>query len=304
MIEVINLFKTYGEKKALDGISFKVEKGEIVALIGPNGSGKSTTMKCIASLVYPSAGKIMIDNFEVNPKNHRILNKVGFMIESPGLYQFLSGIDNLKLAASLAGASKGKLIEIIELIGIGEGIKRNVNTYSMGMKQRLAFGIALIKDPDYLILDEPFNGLDPSGVFEFRSFITKLSNNGCGILISSHQLLELEKISTRKLFLNEGKFIDKDELMALYQSEYKISINHNYDITNQVLIKYLDELKNLDIITNYRFDRTDLLVNFKKDYINQFIKELVNLDVLINSFTPVSEDIEETYRVLYGETNG
>ncbi len=185
------------------------------ALLGPNGSGKSTTMKCIANLVFPDKNSsIRIAGFDLFKSRNQALSPLSALIESPGLYYNLSGMDNLKLFANLRKISKQRLEEVIEFSGLGHAIKKKASDYSMGMKQRLALAIAILPNPTFLILDEPFNGLDPQGVFDLREVIKGLAKEGCGILFSSHQLLEMEKISSRNVFIKAGEIVSQEHAEA------------------------------------------------------------------------------------------
>lgn len=211
-VAIKNLNKFYGKHHVLKNVSFSFRAGEIVGFIGPNGSGKSTTMKCIANLVFPEKNSsIQIAGFDLVKQRNHALAHLSALIEAPGLYFNLSGMDNLKLFARLQGVPRERLAEVIEFSGLGNALKKKAGDYSMGMKQRLALAVAILPDPSFLILDEPFNGLDPQGVFDLRKVIKDLAQEGRGILISSHQLLEVEKIATRNIFIKVGEIVPQDQ---------------------------------------------------------------------------------------------
>src|SRR5690554_835004 len=195
-MSVSNLNKSYGKHHVLKDVTFSVEAGEIVGFIGPNGSGKSTTMKCIANLIFPDSGEVKIAGFDLAKSRNQALSNLSALIEDPGLYYNLSGRDNLELFAGFRGIPRKRVKEVISFTGLERSLKVQASKYSMGMKQRLALGIAILTEPTFLILDEPFSGLDPHGVFELREVIKKLAAQGCGILFSSHQILRWRKLPT------------------------------------------------------------------------------------------------------------
>ena len=209
VVEVKDLNKTYGKKKVLDNVSLYIKPNEIVGFIGPNGAGKSTTMKCLCNLIYPDSGAIKINNYDLFKDREKALESQAALIESPGLYQDITGKDNIKLVAKLRGIGKERVEEICEFTEIKEALNRKVSGYSMGMKQRLALGIAIISKPKFLILDEPTNGLDPTGIIHLRNTIQKLmKEEDISILFSSHQLGEVEKLADRIICINKGKIIE------------------------------------------------------------------------------------------------
>ncbi len=209
VVEVKDLNKTYGKKKILDNVSLYVKPNEIVGFIGPNGAGKSTTMKCLCNLIYPDSGEITINGYDLFKERENALESQAALIESPGLYQDMTGKENIKLIAKLRGIGKERVEEICEFTEIKEALNRKVSGYSMGMKQRLALGIAILSKPKFLILDEPTNGLDPTGIIHLRNTLQRLiKEEDISILFSSHQLGEVEKLADRIICINKGKIIE------------------------------------------------------------------------------------------------
>lgn len=207
IINVSQLSKHYKEIKAVNNISFSVEAGEIYGFLGQNGAGKSTTIRMLLTLIQPTAGNI--EMFGMNLRTHRkdILKQVGAIIERPDLYKYLTAFENLSLFAQMSGCRKSnaQLMEQLELVGLKGREASKVKTYSQGMKQRLGLAIALIHDPQLIILDEPTNGLDPQGIADVRNLILDLSkNHGKTILVSSHLLSEIEMIADRMLIIDKG----------------------------------------------------------------------------------------------------
>ena len=193
IIETKNLSKHYGEQKSVDNLNIHVKQGRIYGLLGRNGAGKTTTMKMLLNLSNPTSGEIQIFGEYIHGNERKILPRIGSIIESPGFYPNLTGTENLKIFALLRGVSKRNAIEsALEVVGLPYNDKKLFSQYSLGMKQRLAIALAIMHDPELLILDEPINGLDPIGIAEVRSFIRELCEvKKKTILISSHILSEI-----------------------------------------------------------------------------------------------------------------
>ena len=198
VIQTTGLSKRYKDKWAVDHLDLRVEQGDIYGFIGQNGAGKSTTLKLLCGLAAPTLGEALLFDRPVRDPVAR--RRVGALIEQPGLYPDLSGRENLRLYAVLLGldSPERQVGEIMETVGLAAGEKKPVKQYSMGMKQRLGVGLALLGSPDLLLLDEPINGLDPEGIREMRELLLRLNRErGLTILVSSHILGELSKIATR-----------------------------------------------------------------------------------------------------------
>lgn len=210
VIETENLSKRYRDKWAVEHLDLRVEQGDIYGFIGRNGAGKSTTLKLLCGLARPTRGEARIFGRPVHDPVMR--RRVGALIEQPGLYPDLSGRENLRLYAALLGLDnpERQVDEILRTVGLSPKEKKPVKQYSMGMKQRLGVGLALLGGPDLLLLDEPINGLDPEGIREMRELLLRLNRErGLTILISSHILGELSKIATRYGIIQEGKMAEQ-----------------------------------------------------------------------------------------------
>lgn len=220
VLDVLNLCKSYGNHLVLDDISFSIRENEIVGFIGPNGAGKSTLMKCLCGLIHMDSGNVTICGHDIQSQREKALSHQASLIESPGLFFNMTGYENLEIFASLKNVSKDKLQQMADYTRIGDYLKKPVSSYSLGMKQRLALSIALLSSPQFLMLDEPMNGLDPSGVFELRKELRKMVDEyGMSLLISSHQLNEIEKIADRIIYIENGKIkeVEKQEQTITYQ---------------------------------------------------------------------------------------
>lgn len=209
VLEVTGLNKSFGKKHVLKDVTFNVKPHEIVGFIGPNGAGKSTTMKCICNLIYPDSGSIKVNGYDLFKEREKALGSQAALIESPGLYMDMTGRENIKLIAGLRKISKARVEEIYAFTELKDALDRKASGYSMGMKQRLALGIAIMSKPKFLILDEPSNGLDPTGIIHLRSTLEHLmATEDIAILFSSHQLGEVEKLADRIICINEGRMIE------------------------------------------------------------------------------------------------
>lgn len=216
VVEINNLCKTYKDTKAVAHVNMTIKKGDIYGFIGRNGAGKSTTLKMIVGLIFPTSGQIKLF---VESRNKFTDRRIGSLIENPGLYPNLSAYDNMELKAIALGLKdKEKIIELLNLVKLDYKSKKIVKKFSLGMKQRLAIALALLGNPDLLILDEPINGLDPEGIRQIREVIQYLNENKkMTIIISSHILGELSKIATRYGIIRDGQMIEEISAKELDQ---------------------------------------------------------------------------------------
>jgi ABC-2 type transport system ATP-binding protein len=214
ILEVLNLTKTFGTVTAVQDLSFSVQPGDIYGFLGQNGAGKSTTMRMMLGLVRPDKGTIQINGEPFGAGHQRMLRRIGAIIERPDMYGYMSGWDNLRIFGRLSGLTtdKAKLNALLELVSLKGREHDKVKAYSQGMKQRLGIAIALVHDPDILMLDEPTNGLDPQGIAAMRELIIHLSRDrGKTVIISSHLLHEVEQMANRMLIIHEGcKMVEGD----------------------------------------------------------------------------------------------
>jgi ABC-type multidrug transport system ATPase subunit len=218
ILEAKGLTKTFGDFRAVDDLSFSIQRGEVYGFLGQNGAGKSTTMRMVLGLIFADKGEIYIDGVEFNNGRRYLLKNVGAIIERPDMYGYLSGLDNLKMFAALSnkGIKKSRITEVLEIVGLKGREHDKVSAYSQGMKQRMGIAIAMVHDPELLILDEPTNGLDPQGIADMRSLILSLSrDHGKTILVSSHLLYEIEQVATSMLIIHKGKKISNGKLSDL-----------------------------------------------------------------------------------------
>lgn len=209
MIHIEGISKRFGKRQAVDNISFAVEAGEIFGLLGHNGAGKSTTFGVILGLLHADAGKVHVGGHDVATHRSLALNRVGAIYEAPAFYDYLSGWTNLRFLVSLSGgATDERMQEVVALVGLSKRIHDPVKFYSHGMRQRLALAQALLPNPKLILLDEPSEGLDPSGIQEMRELIRSLRDaHGLTVIFSSHLLHEVEQLCDRIAILEQGRLV-------------------------------------------------------------------------------------------------
>ncbi len=231
MLKVENLYKSFGNINAVDGISFEVERGEVFGLLGPNGAGKSTTISIISTLIKPTSGEVFFEGESIskNPKNIR--QKLGIVPQDIALYPTLTGYENLKFWGNLYGLKgaglKKRINEVADIIGLNGRLKDKVEKYSGGMKRRLNIGAALLHQPELLIMDEPTVGIDPQSRSHILDTVQKLSEQGITIIYTTHYMEEAEALCNRICIMDEGNIIasgTKQELVELVKERTRINI--------------------------------------------------------------------------------
>jgi ABC-2 type transport system ATP-binding protein len=239
-LRTIALSKSYGRRLAVDQLDLEVGRGERFGFLGPNGAGKTTTIRMALGLIEPTGGSVEILGLEVRSHRSEVLPRVGALVESPALYGYLSGRDNLRAVGNLlGGASEKRIDEVLEIVALKGRDRDRVRTYSMGMKQRLGLALALLNDPDVLILDEPANGLDPAGIVEMRDLLRELSAQGKTVFISSHVLSEVQQICTRVAIINHGKLIRVAPVHDLLRAtgEFEVKVDAPADLVAMLRVQ-------------------------------------------------------------------
>jgi len=226
MIELAHVHKRFGQRLAVDDLSFTVERGEIFGLLGHNGAGKSTAIGMMLGQVWPTAGAVKICGHDVALRRHAALQQVGAIFETPVFYDYLSGWRNLEILSTYtAPTSAARIREVIEWVGLTGREQSKVRTYSHGMRSRLALAQALLPKPELLILDEPSDGLDPEGIHEMRQTILRLQRElGLTILLSSHLLNEVEQLCTRIAILQQGKMVFEGSVAGVKTAQDRVSL--------------------------------------------------------------------------------
>ncbi len=224
ILTVENLSKNYKSIKALKGVSFSVPKGSVFGILGPNGSGKTTLLGIIMNVLKQSGGSYKL--FGEDPTDaHRKM--IGTLLETPNFYHYLSAVQNLKITAAIKGRGINDIERVLQVVNLLHRKNSPFSTYSLGMKQRLAIGAALLGDPDVLVFDEPTNGLDPVGIAEIRTLIKELSANGKTIIMASHLLDEVEKVCTHVAILKQGDLIISGSVGTVFAHDDVIQLSAN-----------------------------------------------------------------------------
>lgn len=293
VLEVKDIHKSLGGRKIIKGVTFEVKEGEIFGFLGANGAGKTTTIRMLVGLIKPDSGTITIMGHDIQKDLVKALSQVGAIVENPDLYKDLTGRENLKVFARMYGkVSKEKIEEVIDTIGLKERIDDKVKKYSLGMKQRLGLGQALLCSPKLLILDEPTNGLDPVGIYEFRNIVRKLAReNNTAVFISSHILAEIEQICDRVAFVQSGTISAVEELSNLTKEDTldRISIiTHERD-------KCKKELAKLPFVHEIEERDRDILLTVDKDSLTNIMEKILEKKIYIEGIQKTHDNLEERF---------
>ena len=284
ILEINHLSKKYKDITAVDDLSFSVNSGDVYGFLGQNGAGKSTTIRMMLTLIEPTSGEIKIFGKSLHENRHEILSKIGAVIERPDLYKYLTAYENLKLFAKMSNVhvTHKLLMDQLDMVGLADRSESKVKTYSQGMKQRLGIGIALVHNPDLIILDEPTNGLDPQGIADIRNLILKLSTEmGKTVVVSSHLLSEIELIANRMIVIHKGKKIVEGFVKDLLDpSKTLVEI----ETTDNEFAKSV--LKNSAFAPMIVDNNDKLHLTINKTEISSLIKIMVESNVQIIAVTP------------------
>ncbi|MDD6771248.1 MAG: ABC transporter ATP-binding protein [Inconstantimicrobium porci] len=293
VLDVNDICKSFDGKSILKNINLSIAEGEIIGLIGPNGAGKTTIMKMIAGLVPEDSGTIKVCGTLLNDDRNKYLSSFSSIIENPSFYEMLSGYDNLNFIRKVNNVSIEKMKNIIEFINIGDALKNKVRTYSLGMKQRLSLGIALLTEPKLLILDEPTNGLDPEGVMELRKLITESAKkNKMSVLISSHILTEIDKMCTRVLFIKDGQLIENEKVEKDKENQTIILTVKDIDVI-------YEKIKDIDILKKITTEDNRIYLYVNKNNTPKLMSILMKNSIEYENIEISNNSIEEIYKDIY-----
>jgi ABC-2 type transport system ATP-binding protein len=227
VLELVHLTRVYGSRTAVEDLNLTLGGGEILGFVGPNGAGKTTTIRMALNLVRPTRGTVRVLGEDIWKGGGRVLARVGALAEAPALYPHLSGRDNLRAFGMALGVKADFLDELLEVVDLTDRQHDRVRTYSLGMKQRLGLAVALLGDPDLLVLDEPANGLDPIGIADMRDLLRRLADDGRAIFLSSHVLHEVEMLCDRVAIIDGGRLVREGPVGALVAggSEFLVRVD-------------------------------------------------------------------------------
>lgn len=267
ILETKDLTKRYGGKNVVDNVNLHIAKGDIYGFIGKNGAGKTTLMRLVLGLAFPTSGEIkLFGNTDLNKERE----KIGSLIEAPGLFKNCSAYENLKRFSILYGGTDEEIKDLLKLVGLEDTGNKKAGVFSLGMKQRLGIAIALLGKPEFLVLDEPINGLDPAGIKEIRNLLLKLNKEkNITIFIASHLIDELAKIATKYGIINNGNLIEEisaDELLKQCVKRVIVKVDSIDKAVETLKSKYKDlkfeTNQNEIVITHDNLDTTKLLQDF------------------------------------------
>ena len=286
-----NLTKVYGDRRAADSISLHIKKGDVYGLIGRNGAGKTTILKMICGLSHPTSGSVTFLG-KTGAELSREMHKIGSLIESPSLFLKMTAYQNLKIKCILCGKNNDEYIKsLLKQVGLENVEKKTVQNFSLGMKQRLGIALALVGDPEFIVLDEPINGLDPQGIAEMREIIARLSKElGMTVIVSSHILDELAKVANSFGIINDGKLIDEFTSSELEQrcGKYVLLKTGDLETSKRVLAD--------NGITRYSvLENGDIRINNEIADTSKLIAALVGAGVPVYELSSVQSTLEEYY---------
>lgn len=288
ILECKNLCKAFGKKQILHNVSFEIKKGDILGFIGPNGAGKTTTIKLILGLQSITSGKVLINGYDVEKEFTKAIEKVGAIVENPDMYMYMSGYDNLKLVANMyKGITTKRIDEVVKLVKLENRINDKVSKYSLGMRQRLGIAQAILHNPNLLILDEPTNGLDPEGIKEMRELLVDLAKKEeMAILISSHNLAELDNFCNKICIIKNGEIIETNEITAIKK-----------DIEHQQFIVEIDNTKNIKKLYSEATIVNDKIfkISMKKENVPNLVVNLVNNNIKIYEIKEDEKSLEDAF---------
>ena len=299
VLSVNNITKRIGKKEIIKGVSFHIDEGEIFGFLGPNGSGKSTTLRMIVGLLRPTSGSISICGHSITKSFTKAMSNVGCIIEEPDLYSYATGMKNLEMIGYMSkNISRKDIMNAVELVGMEKRIGDKVSTYSRGMKQRLGLAQALLHNPRLLVLDEPTNGLDPQGIFEFREMVKALAlEKNISVLVSSHLISEVQLMCTKVSIIRDGLLVKTADVKDLVSSrevywviddpqKAKSFIKERYGIDARITDDRLEAVMDLNQLE--AVNASFVHEGFKLKYVNSKSKTLEEL------FLSLTEDQEIT----------
>ncbi len=296
ILTINNLTKKFGALTAVNNLSFTIKKGNVYGILGPNGSGKSTTLGIVLNVVNATSGSFSWFNGQTS--THDSLKKVGAIIERPNFYPYMTAVQNLKLVCQIKDVSADKIDEKLEIVGLLERKNSKFNTFSLGMKQRLAIASALLNDPEILILDEPTNGLDPQGIHQIREIIKKIAAQGTTILLASHLLDEVEKVCSHVVILRKG--------VKLYSGPVdEMNASHGFfELKSTDHTRLKSWLSNQGAFGNIK-EEEDLIIAFltKELDAQQLNTELHQAGIALSHLVKRKESLEEQFLQLTNNLN-
>ncbi len=287
VLKIQNLSKSYGKLKALDDLNLVIESGQIMGLLGPNGSGKTTTLGIILGILSADSGNYTWFENKYDGK-HRL--RIGSILETPNFFPYLNADQNLDIVRQIKKVPKQEFDDLLELVQLKSRRKSNFRTFSLGMKQRLAIAATLIGDPDVVIFDEPTNGLDPQGIMEVRSTLSRIATRGKTVFMASHILDEVEKICTHVTIIKRGKLLATGPVGSILSKDLTIEVASQ---NNELLIGFLRSREDVKNILQ-KNGIVECQVDQKLD-VSEFSKSIFNIGIVPTHFVARKKRLEEEF---------
>ncbi|MDB2076571.1 MULTISPECIES: ABC transporter ATP-binding protein [Clostridium] len=296
VLEVKGVKKKLGKREIIKGLDLSVNEGEIFGFLGPNGAGKTTTIRMLVGLISPNEGEIVVCGKSVLSEKEQALKNVGAVVENPELYKYLSGRENLMQIARIRKVSKEEVEELIDLVGLKDRIDDKVRKYSLGMKQRLGLAAALIGDPKLLILDEPTNGLDPSGIIDFRDVVKKASRErGMAVFISSHILSEVQNLCDRVAFINNGVIKSVEDI---HDNSMETELDSLTLVVSSNKEQAIKVLKDIGFVNSSTVIDEEIHIIVETGKTTELLKVLLENNVLVEEIYKNRKGLEQRYMEL------
>ncbi|SFI48922.1 MULTISPECIES: ABC transporter ATP-binding protein [unclassified Bacillus (in: firmicutes)] len=292
VVKLENVHKKIGSAEIIRGLSFEVQEGEVYGFLGPNGSGKTTTIRMMTGLISVTEGDITICGHSIRTEHEKALEYIGAIVENPELYEYMTGMQNLKHFANMAVTPirKERIAEIVKLVELEHAIHKKVKTYSLGMKQRLGIAQALLHNPKILILDEPTNGLDPAGIRQIRDYLQRLAKEeNIAVIVSSHLLSEIELMCDRVVIIQNGQFMQEYSLREKAKSDDKIMV-----------VFEVDQVERANELIKGNIQENKIIASVMKGEIPNLVKKLVYADIHVYSVTVQNKSLEDEFLAITG----
>ena len=294
VIQTFDLTKQYGRRTAksilaVDQVSFSVDEGQVFGFLGPNGSGKTTTIGMLVGTISPTGGSFQLFGASDPKSLLAARSRVGATLETPNFYPYMSGRDNLRIAAAIKGVDRTRIEECLELVGLAGRAKHRFRTYSLGMKQRLALAATMLNDPELVILDEPANGLDPQGMREVREILRILASRGKTIFLSSHLLWEVERTCSHVAIVRKGRIVAQGAIADVVSEEKSALLRAGNEAT------LLAALESCPEVTRVRRSEEGVIVGLSSGDLASVTRHLAAQGIYLSHLAPHRQSLEEVF---------
>ena len=298
-LSIKNITKIYGKKIAADHVSFDIHRGEIFGFLGPNGAGKTTVIKSIMGFIFPDEGEVFINGYNTKTHYEKAMASVGGIVENPEMYTNLSARQNIEMYARLHGnIPKSRIDEVISDVGLSARSKEAIKKYSLGMKQRIGLAQAMVHKPNLLILDEPTNGLDPTGIHQLRDILKKYAHeDGAAVMVSSHILSEMQLLCDRVGIINNGKLIS---VCTMEELSHQMNPTTQYSIKVSDTSKATELLKGNESVAKVETNDNMITAEISEDNIASVVRLLVTGGVDISEVRKIESSLEDIFLQVTG----